>query len=457
VLSPEFREIVSLLSEEGSRLLVTGIGEQNGGIGYFDDDGFILIDRLSSTGIASTGSLLARAITTVHLPGADGTQRAEIAIFDEDGLLRIERFDGIGELHDLHIDDTGLTVVSTGSDKIVRIESAQGFRPSYTTIFGSGRRVDSWHLNCITSHAGDLYATAFGLKKGWSWRRSGSVGAPSSADGTGVLFNVTTNTIVAENFTKPHSPRRWRESWVVADSGENNIVIIDDDGQRTTIDCLGWTRGLSIINDVALVGISARRLRDPSADSHLGHVLLVDLNTRRIVGKAELPFDEVYDVSLVATPLVNGLRKGVASNALRIFERVRSLGLLENHSIDVPTVPEQQRRALVETTLPSQVVAGSELELDVTVTYEGTTAVASLGDHAVSLGWYWDDAGGHEQGRCGFAQVLEQGDTLHMVCPIAVPFAAGEHLLHVGLVQEAVAWFDGGLDVTVFVSEKEDL
>ena len=98
--------------------------------------------------------------------------------------------------------------------------------------------------------------------------------------------------------------------------------------------------------------------------------------------------------------------------------------------------------------------AAQELEISVTLTYLGSTPVASIGDTAVSLGWYWDNAAGEEQGRCGFGQILTQGSTTTLMCPITVPYEIGTHQFHLGMVQESVAWFEGGIDLEILVSSE---
>jgi hypothetical protein len=394
---------------------------------------------------------VARAITTVHLPGADGSQFAELALYDDDGLLRLQRLDGVAELHDLSLDGERLVMVSTGNDRILSLDLAAGLAPEPELLLASGREIDSWHLNCVESHEGRLFATAFGRRTGWSWRRPGAWGAAAEAEGTGELFEVASGRSVVGDLSKPHSPRRWREAWVVADSGRGRLLVAQDDGGRREIDCGGWTRGLIIRGDLALVGISVRR----GGTSPGGHsrVEVYDLATGSLVASEPVAFEEVYDLLLVPLPLVEGLRRGAATNALRILERAAVEGLWPVDAPDatIAPLPAEDHRAPLEAAVPSSVTAGEELALVVRARYEGAAPIASVGDHAVSLGWYWDDAGGAEQGRCAFGQVLVGGDAVELVCPVAVPYDAGRHLLHLGFVQEGVAWFDGGLDLELEV------
>ena len=453
---PATASLINDLSNDDLSLCITGIGERVGGLGVYSAVGLTILDRISTTGLSTFGDLVARAITTVHLHGADGTQFAEVALYDETGLLRLERLDGIGELHDISLEGDAMILVSTGNDRIVRYQAGQGFQPSFETLLTSKRQIDTWHVNCVTPHNGELFATAFGRRSGWTWRRSGKAGAAASANETGELFNVTTGEIVAKGFTKPHSPRRWKDSWILADSGKGSVVVIPDDGDFTTIDCGGWTRGLVIVGDHALVGVSVRRGAQAEEDSQESQLKVIDLIAKTVIATEPLPFEEVYELVTIPNRLIAGLQRGVATNALRIYERSRAEDLwprAEDNPLTRP-LPEQDWFATITAQIPPTVQAAQELEISVTLTYLGSTPVASIGDTAVSLGWYWDNAAGEEQGRCGFGQILTQGSTTTLMCPITVPYEIGTHQFHIGMVQESVAWFEGGIDLEILVSSK---
>ena len=454
---PALERLLAEIDAEGLSLVLSGIGDHASAA--WECSG--LRASSSSTGSRARGSPATGA--SWPAPSPPSTFQAPTAASSRSwhsttskALLRLQRLDGVAELHDLLFEGSRLVLVSTGNDRVVALDLDTGLRPDFEPLLDSGRGIDSWHLNCVSSFEGRLFATGFGREEGWSWRRPGAWGAPADAEGTGELFELLSGRSVVAGLSKPHSPRRWREAWVVANSGRGGLVVAHDDGRRQEIDCGGWTRGLVVHGDLALVGISVRRGGEGPADH--GRVEVYDLAAGSLVASEPVGFEEVYELLLVPHHLVAGLRRGAASNALRILERAAVEGLWPPTAPEatVAPLPASEHRATIEAAVPGQVRAGEELALRLRARYEGREPVASIGDHAVSLGWYWDDAGGPEQGRCGFGQVLRGGDALELICPVAVPYEAGPHRLHLGFVQEGVAWFDGGLDLDVEVLDPRD-
>ncbi len=106
---------------------------------------------------------------------------------------------------------------------------------------------------------------------------------------------------------------------------------------------------------------------------------------------------------------------------------------------------------------PLVVQAGMPLRLQVQVTnrthvaWPGTTPglvpfPIVLGAHATG------EAPSRWEGRSALPAALQPGETATVALDIG-PFAPGTHRLHVGIVQEHVAWLDGGIDTTVDVKE----
>src|SRR5581483_5589453 len=83
-------------------------------------------------------------------------------------------------------------IASTGTDTIVEFDPDYGER-----VYWKANELghDTIHLNSLFWNQGNLYATAFGPKKGEVWR---------SAD-EGYLMNITTEAVIAAPLYHPHS------------------------------------------------------------------------------------------------------------------------------------------------------------------------------------------------------------------------------------------------------------
>jgi len=154
----------------------------------------------------------------------------------------------VKDARSLAVFEDKIYLVSTGNDAIVE------FAPdSEERIFWRANHEgkDSIHLNSLAWHEGNLYATAFGKKKGDSW---------SSAD-AGFLQNLTTGTCLCEALMHPHS-------LLVADDGfyfcrSRHMSVGKPDGQDLEIG-VGYTRGLCVSGEYIWVGVSRGRASSKS-------------------------------------------------------------------------------------------------------------------------------------------------------------------------------------------------
>lgn len=87
-----------------------------------------------------------------------------------------------------------------------------------------------------------------------SHRRPGHRNFP--VDGRGVVFSGATREPVAVGLTRPHSARLQRGQLFVANSGYGELVSIADGRPQVRARLPGWTRGLWLGGDVAIVGTS---------------------------------------------------------------------------------------------------------------------------------------------------------------------------------------------------------
>lgn len=161
------------------------------------------------------------------------------------------------DIHDLHVDDSGRPVfANTLFSCLATVSETKSFRPLWRPPFVS-RLVaeDRCHLNGLAMRNGRAaYVTAAAesdVADGWrDWR----------ADG-GVVVDVAANAVVGRGFSMPHSPRWYRDSLYLHDSGTGRFGTLDPkSGVFAEIAfCPGYLRGLTFVGDFAVVGLSQPR------------------------------------------------------------------------------------------------------------------------------------------------------------------------------------------------------
>lgn len=203
-----------------------------------------------------------------------------------------------------------LLFVNTAFSCICSIDGHYNFVPIWKPSFISALSPeDRCHLNGMGARDGQLaYATACGeTDAALSWKECKS--------GGGLLMDVQANAIITHGLSMPHSPR-WHDGKVwLLNSGDGHLGYIDPaDGRFMPVaDCPGFARGLHIVGDHAVIGLS--KLRENTFASGLKikqklesrHVLqrcgLVIVNLR--TGKTEhwLSIEggitELYDVAFL--------------------------------------------------------------------------------------------------------------------------------------------------------------
>ena len=114
---------------------------------------------------------------------------------------------------------------------------------------------DRCHLNGVALRDGwPRYVTAVSrsdVTDGWRDKRRGS----------GVVADIDSNEVVCEGLSMPHSPRWYRESLWLIDSGSDFFGRVDF--EKRTFErlafCPGFARGLASIGYWALIGLSPQR------------------------------------------------------------------------------------------------------------------------------------------------------------------------------------------------------
>lgn len=231
--------------------------------------------------------------------------------YDAVYIPRESRVTGDVDVHDMAIDADGRPVfVNTLFNCIATVDEQHSFRPLWKPGWVSKLAPeDRCHLNGMAMLDGKpRFVTAVSrsdVQDGWRDRRQSS----------GVLVDVESDEVIVEGLSMPHSPR-WHDGklWLI-NSGTGFLGTVDlEAGQFEPVAfCPGFARGLAILGDWAVIGLSHKRenrtfqgldleenLSQHDADTRCG-LMVVNLRT----GDAPhwLRFEgvvrELYDVDMI--------------------------------------------------------------------------------------------------------------------------------------------------------------
>ncbi|WP_372896182.1 TIGR03032 family protein [Stieleria sp.] len=214
------------------------------------------------------------------------------------------------DIHDVAVDGDGNPIfISTLFNCIATISQRRSFTPLWRPSFISKLAAeDRCHLNGMAMQDGrPRYVTACSRSDvidGWRDRRH---------DG-GVVIDVRSDQIIADGLSMPHSPRLYQNRLWLLDSGNGFLGFVDDKTgtfERVAF-CPGYARGLALIGDYAVVGLSKPRddeqsFRGLNLDRELASrdaaprcgVQVIDLRSGNVVHWIRMEGDvigELYDV-----------------------------------------------------------------------------------------------------------------------------------------------------------------
>ena len=243
-------------------------------------------------------------------------------IFDKCYVPRNAQTIGDLDIHELGIRKNGKVVfVNTKYSCLAELDLVHSFKAIWKPKFISKLAPeDRCHLNGLAMVDGEpKYVTAVcrsDTVDGWRDRR----------DNGGVIIDIETDEIVCEGLSMPHSPR-WHDGklWVLnAGTGYLGWVDFEKKVFVPFTFCPGFLRGLSMIGNVAAVGLSKARngrfsglelddeLKKRDADAWCG-VQIVSLTNGDVLQwiRFEGDISEIFDISFlpgVRNPMMVGLR-----------------------------------------------------------------------------------------------------------------------------------------------------
>ena len=242
--------------------------------------------------------------------------------FDKCYVPRNAQTIGDLDIHELGIRKNGKVVfVNTKYSCLAELSQTHSFKAIWKPKFISKLAPeDRCHLNGLAMVDGEpKYVTAVCKSDsvdGWRDRRR---------DG-GVVIDVETDEIVCEGLSMPHSPRWHNGKLWVLNAGTGQLGWVDFEKKAFVPHAFvpGFARGLSIIGNVAAVGLSKPRnqrfeglqldeeLKKRDADAWCG-VQIISLTNGDVMNwiRFEGDISEIFDISFlpnVKNPMMIGLR-----------------------------------------------------------------------------------------------------------------------------------------------------
>ena len=159
-------------------------------------------------------------------------------------------------VHELAFAGGELWLVATAFSCLATLDGAHSFVPRWTPPFISSLAAeDRCHLNGLAVRDGrPAYVTALGsTDTPGGWRGAKARG--------GVLIDVASGEVAIGGLSMPHSPRWWGGRLWLLESGTGSLCLADLDAGSVEVvaELPGFTRGLTFLDGIALVGLSQIR------------------------------------------------------------------------------------------------------------------------------------------------------------------------------------------------------
>jgi uncharacterized protein (TIGR03032 family) len=238
-------------------------------------------------------------------------------VYDSFFVPRSTYYTGHICVHGLAWGTEGLWAVNTVFSCLSLIDDNFSFIPRWKPRFISTLAPeDRCHLNGMAmEHGKPLYITALGTGDAReSWRAT----IPSG----GVLIHVTSNEIILNNLSMPHSPRLYNGKLYMLLSATGEVITVDPEKEHYDViqKINGFVRGLTVFNDHLFVGLSRLRKKSSTfgkltfaANAVSSGIIVIHIPSGRIVGEARFisSVDEIFDIQILP-----GLRRPGILNTL---------------------------------------------------------------------------------------------------------------------------------------------
>jgi len=307
---------------------------------------------------------------------------------------------------------------------------------------------DSWHLNDVCLVGERVYACAFGRFAHYRGYKDHIL------TGSGWVFDIVSGRSVVTNLCEPHSPRYFDGAWTVCDSSRNSVVQVDAEGHRIRQAILrSFTRGLAVTDDYVIVGESAQRV--PGGGPATASVAILRRDDFSFVARLDVPFSEIGEIVIVPRDLLQAVKTGFRTNALRVSESdqlqmFRAVGIEPKRlwAVSEALTAADQCKVRIDAEFPASFICGKQTLVSCTVQNLSEVFLCSEAPYPVLLSYRWKDSrdsaalAGDAGNRTRLPRMLPPGSSISFRVDVKAPDVEGEFELLMTLVQEHVIWFD---------------
>jgi len=309
------RGIVLLVTREYEHLLIAlsggGRGARVSYLGLPHPSGLAIDPRRGVVHVASTRNPnQIYDLRAVRGSGAWARRRVLVPV-------RTRYFPGASYIHDLAMVGGQLHANAVGQNAVVRISPGGGcdrvwWPRSIEVRKGAAFSRNYLQLNSIAAGR-NLAASFFSASAARPGRyRPGQLEFP--VDRRGVVFSGRTRDVVAGGLTRPHSARLHRGRLWVDNSGYGQLGVVARGAFEPVFTLPGWTRGLALLGDLAIVGTSRVLPRFQcyapglEVDKSECGLHLLDIRTGRRLGSLIWPLgNQIFAIEAVPVGFCDGL------------------------------------------------------------------------------------------------------------------------------------------------------
>jgi acetolactate synthase-1/2/3 large subunit len=420
-------------------LIASGSGPGSAGwLFAIDGDTPETIDHIHTFGLTMVGGRLYRVLCSEPQEGAPG----EILSYDQSGIRTYHRIDGLADPHGAAWDGQHLIVPCSGTNEILWVTPAGEIARRWRA---PGEN-DSWHLNGVFIHQGNVCLSAFG-------RFDTNAGLiVKMRTPVGVVFDLESGRDLVTGLSCPHDPIFLDGAWIICNSAEYELVEVEPATNRRlrSVALGGWTRGVAVTEEAIYVGVSAER---HAGDAGHASIVMIDRRSWQILDRMELPSQEIQSLCLAPTSLVPSLRRGFRTNSYRVGAQDRedllaSAGNLRGELAMTPMseLDPLNRQIAARATAPPIVEAGKAFEVTFEFLNLGRKTLLSARPNPISIGCRLGKPGDPssfvDYARSVLLEPVPPGCWHTSGVELNGPKEAGSYEVVFTLLQEWVAWFD---------------
>jgi hypothetical protein len=394
------------------------------GLFILDENGFRIVDRLPTRGLALRGKSLFRVIGPADDPGASD----DLLVYDEAGIKRTSRLDGLSVTR--CIAPHGDRLAAGAGDGAVYDVGDDGAIERLWPPAGSPATV---RINGLAASGDEVYATT------------------SSGDSGGAFVRLGANETLVDGLADPHDVVPFEDGWLICDTAAHDVGFYDARGaRRRGLRLEGPARGLTTDERYAYVGEHPERSGSSSGRAVL---TVIDLRSWEILDRRELELRAIHGLMVVPRSLAAGVRIGSRTNSTRVQQNDQ-LAMFERAGFEPSRLfatgdpfRTSSLRVRIHARIPHEIVVGETVELACRIENRSDAIVVTAPPNPTKLCYRWFDERGAPVGagewiHTALPRSIAPADSVDAVIRVAAPRAVGRYTLAVTLLQENVIWFD---------------